>query len=253
VTQKESEGRIFSKFAEVYGLGDFEVDRSIESPDIVLVYPDRRLGIELTEYFHDSVDCADGSNLKTFETKARQILQQAEALFAVGSDLKLHVSAHFGNLDHCNRQKIASNIAEYVRQYIMEGEPNESREEEWERLEHHALEGVVNMINVRSLIGGSCWAPSYGYYPLPLKSNSDEIVSSINARVRDKNKKYADYMQAANLTECWLLIHFERGPSSDTDVFETVEFPTGRIVESCFSRILLFDPWWSSRWVDVSG
>lgn len=132
-----------------------------ESPDFILNIGGRRVGIEITEYFHPP----DGGDRPHQEVQSlkEQVMQLAEQLHAQAGGPALYVTAHFGIHGRIAKSTIRP-IAESLAAAVLSQEAPPSVGAEPVRVPHHMLPREIVQAMLFCSVDGEdkLWSPDNG-------------------------------------------------------------------------------------------
>jgi hypothetical protein len=236
VDQADEESFAFERFRELSSELPGEVSRGADPPDFVVTRGGRRTAVEMTRYHQDAGP--RGSEGAKHESLVQRVMALAETLFgAANPGVHVRVSPYFrrGALRRADVRRVAERLAELVPQTMppapTDAEGLTSRRADWSELNRAGLDHVMVELTVyrwRRMRTGE-------WYP-PVGGLVSADVSSIEARIRDKEPGLASYR--ATVDECWLILY---APWHHASAFFDTDVLSPGMLDSSFDRVVFID------------
>lgn len=236
VDQADEEALALERFRDLSGQLPGDVTRGEDPPDFVVTHGGWRTAVEMTRYHQDAGP--GGSAGAKQESLERRVMAVAETLFAAANPgVYVRVSPFFrrGALRRGGVLRVAERLAELVPQ-TMPPAPSDfegltTRRVSWNELNRASLDHALVELTVyrwRRMQRGEWYAPVGG--------GVSADVSSIEARIRDKERNLASYR--ATVDECWLIVY---APWHHASSFFDTEVLIPEMLESSFDRVVFVD------------
>jgi hypothetical protein len=223
------------------------IPREVEdSPDVVCELNGKRIGIELTRYFHSDV-------LKTEQSLSQKLIDSAKTKYEIkyGKSCTVHFFYRhdwkFLTLEKIRKtfDHLSDKIVEYV--VAFHADENYNDHSPYFELEQYGLADVFYTITFPGKwLTKHHWdisGAAFSHMPL-----SDETLQELNNRISNKESDFEKYKLANNLDACWLLIYFAGDEVSDLDLQDNTEQEIQpKIERTRYSKVFLFDYMWSNR------
>lgn len=253
--QEWTEQQVFDKFIALPTIDLVNVRRG-NRIDFVADNNGIRVGIELQSYQH-TAGVLEETNLK------QKLVSEAQELFEAVDKTELTVSFLYrdgfppkSKLGRDAQQLIVKNIVKYVRLFTNDDRPDTS-ELSAIRLDSCDLGDVFYHITLRSDIhytdNRGKWIAQPGSW---FQMSLNDVVDEIGRRVAEKDIKHAGYVIADSCEEYWLLLHHDGNPISDINLADGMSEEAKNALEevakaSPFSRLYVFDPYWTSQCIRI--
>lgn len=235
---KKSKELVYLKeFLKLYGLSPKKINFDVESPDFIIDYSGKKIGIELTEYH--SLQEVLGHSRREVESNWKRI--QGEIYKKIKLDKELMgicVSIFFRKVFLPSRRESLSFIDELInctKEFIMKSKKSVLIPEKYKTLSKY-----VDEIDIYKIGGNShlIWNSNLNVGFVGIKE--EELIKTIMPKIK-KTKKYL----LKKLDELWLLVAF--GPLISQTVqprlkFKLEEFKTlnSIIGKSSYKNIFLY-------------
>jgi hypothetical protein len=200
---RPQEQRIYALFKstmpELAGALD---DLSDESPDVIATcVGGRRIGIELTGYFHGTARKGAVSQVQREEFE-RRVVKEAQRIFESNSGPPLHVGViWFGHVVTDPPEQLAQALADLVAAHVPTVPPTTTYVSL--RIENYDLpEWLAQWVHVVTVLRTA--RNTAHYWSVPQSGYIDASANGIRERILDKEHKLSSYRQS---DENWLLIH----------------------------------------------
>jgi hypothetical protein len=228
-SRKLRERYLLSLFLEIADLPNLEVEDS-ESPDFVLVYGEKRVGLELTELFRPAV--GTGVPPKAEENLTDRIVKAARRIYDAESDGFVHVNVYFSesvNIKTLHRDQTARSLCDLVHRLpLTQGDHTHWRNDYVDS----ALDAIA-FVTALPVPQASMahWSVSRAGWRATM--SQDVVAEAIAA----KNHKLPRYRP--NLDEVWLLLAVEGNRPSQ--FFDPEQIPDIGKLGSAFDRTYFFN------------
>ena len=228
-SNKERERHFVELFKSAYKdfpVGRIVADETQERPDVLVVAPQGKIGIEVTSLYDDK--------LKRVESECEKAVSEAQRIYEKRSLPCLHVSVHIGGENSFNkktRHKFATAIANLVATNIPHVSKFTEVNNDWNNPDQFPYEIESIYIYRYSWPEKNRWsAPSAGLYR---ENFTDELQSAISK----KESRLRGY--ASDCKEHWLLVIAEN--SSPSTFFDPSEKTTSHCYRSSFNKVFLLE------------
>jgi hypothetical protein len=236
VDHAEEEALALERFRDLSGELPGDVARGADPPDFVVTHGGRRTAVEMTRYHQDAGP--RGSAGAKHESLERRVMALAETLFETanpGVHVRLSLYFRRGALRRSDVRRVAERLSALVP-HTMPPEPSDSegptpRRVSWSELNRAGLDEALVELTVyrwRRMRRGEWYAPVGG--------GVSADVSSIEARIRDKELDLASYR--ATVDECWLIVY---APWHHASSFFDAEVLSPGMLESSFDKVVFVD------------
>lgn len=205
------------------------------APDIV--FPERSLGIEITEYALGRGK--NGSRARQFELVHQRTARAAQTQYEAGIKHRLQVSILWTNLDECPNRREETSISQAIARLVATNTTTRlgKRFVDWGPCTDPLLQKYGVEVNIYPIggQGASCWS-SVACFCFP------EEAKRIQAILDEKEPKISGYRQ--HCQELWLLIIAD-------GTFFSSQFPANPNLSqttfySSFDRVFLLDEAWNA-------
>ena len=226
---KARERRFVELFKSAYAdfpVGEILADEKQERPDVIVVTPQGKIGIEITS-LHDN-------KLKRKESECEKAVSEARRIYEKQSLPKLHVSVHIGgenSFNRVNRSKFANAIAGLVVENVPLPGKYVAVENDFNDPARFPYE--INSISIYqySWPDKNLWtAPSAGFY-------REHFVEELQRVISEKDLKLSGYMP--DCKEQWLLVVAEN--SSPSTFFGPSEITANHTYSSAFDKVFVLE------------
>lgn len=200
--------------------------REPPAPDII--FPNKGLGIELTQYLLDQGK--NGSYPHRLERVREQIVREAQSEYESSNSECLQVSVFWAN-EQCPKNEEREFISHCLAQ-LVRTRPEKSRCINWEQFKNPTLENYIEEVRVDHLISDksqSCWSSSAALW-------LGEAGKRAQVALDEKEPKVSQYRKFSQ--EVWLLIVAQRSWLSSRFFRDPPPQPT---LYSSFDRVFLLD------------
>lgn len=219
--------------AQVPELAGATIDQDGESPDFLIVLPDRRIGVELTEYFHGKAPRGTIGQRER-ETFERQVVAEAQRTFESHDGPPLHVSVGwYGRVVTERRELVARAIADVVADRLPEVPATDTyiqitlENEELPEL----LQPWVAFIGILRTARGTAH-----FWTVPQAGYIEADAHGVGAVIVDKETDIPSYRPC---DEYWLLIYASGDSISSTMM--PAESATDQDYTTAFDRVYVLD------------
>ena len=229
VENKARERHFVELFKSAYAnfpAGEIHADEKQERPDVILVTPQGKIGIEITS-LHDS-------KLKRMESECEKAVLAAQKIYEKQNLPNLHVSVHIGgenSFNRATRNKFAAAIAGLVAANIpLPGKYSEV-ENSWNDPEQFPY--AINSIHIfrYSWPDKNLWAaPSAGFY-------REHFVEELQQVISEKDSKLSGYSE--DCKEQWLLVVAEN--SNPSTFYDPSEATVNHSYKSAFDKVFVME------------
>lgn len=226
LSKKQRELSLLTAFAKAADLKINVLESERESPDFVVAFEGRRIGVEVTELFIEN-------NGRSFQPHARtsigsRIATRARQRYEELGGKPVHVSIGLTLGDELRNAK-RDVLAESLAQFLVSLDPPLNQAISWHpAFENDPLPPEVHYLNILAV---RSWSMAHWYVPesgwaVPLE------VGILQAKVDEKASKLSSYRQT--ISEVWLLIA-AKGTSA-AQFFEIRSDLRPELVKSPFAR-----------------
>lgn len=226
---KERERHFVELFKSAYAdfpSGEILADEKQERPDVILVAPQGKIGIEITS-LHDG-------ELKRKESECEKAVLAARKIYERQNLPSLHVSVHIGgenSFNRVNRNKFATTIAGLVAANIPLPGKYVAVENDWNDPTQFPYEIDLIYIYRYSWPDKNLWAaPSAGFY-------REHFVEELQRVISEKSSKLSGYL--SDCKEQWLLVVAEN--SSPSTFFDPSEATVNHTYQSAFDKVFVME------------
>lgn len=250
--QRLEEARVFSRFTEQHcpNLQRIVRDNECHSdvlPDILCDLDGRKVGIELTRFFHHQALVGDqDSKRKLIEIAKNKCEELNNESYSISFLYK-----RTWRFDAIKRGREAEydSISEKIVSFVIEVHDDAHYDDRiaYDYLERYGLSEIFDMVWF-SMDRNNNWEFDnpvvYDYSAI----SDDNVLSAINACIVVKERKFDTYIKASKLDECWLLIYYYGDAVSDIDFTKVAEQDIQhKVSENRFAKVLLYDWNYSGR------
>lgn len=255
LAQKQREEKILALFLRKYPINGQRIKRDVEErPEAVFQCGDKRIGIELTEYFHNDGKLDDSGipihndDLKAELNEKRNLINESEKIFSSSCNQFTEVDFTFRDdmkirsLDKDSKKSIPKQVAKFVDNFMNDQSYKGHTFDGLTQLEKYDLHGVfysIEFVRLRADLHQNHWHITSGWW---VRDISQKEVDKIQKRIDKKKNNYPTYIQNFSLDECWLLVHSGGDEISDIDFEDYYENKFSiTIAPSPFDKIFFFD------------